>query len=65
MMVLSVFWQVGKWPEAKLHQQIQDYMDTHPFWELDDLKAIVSTTVSEYIANLAGLSFLMSNQLCT
>ena len=61
LLVLSVFWKVGEWPEAKLEQQIEDYLATHPVPDINELRAIVSTTVGEYIQNLAGLSFLMSN----
>jgi hypothetical protein len=59
LLILSLYWKVGKLPEAEIEQMVIDYLDNPTPEALTYLEEQVAQVLGTFVVNLQGLATMM------
>lgn len=59
LLILSLYWEVGKLPEAEIEQMVIDYLDNPTPKALTNLEEQAARVMGTYVVNLQGLATMM------
>lgn len=59
LLILSLYWKVGKLPEAEIEQMVIDYLDNPTPEALTHLEEQAAQVLGTFVVNLQGLATMM------